>query len=157
MWRWKLTERLVDGQKGLNDKHGRSHNLRLLKDMASFSVQHAVDAADHLLWALREEETWVRDARMLKMRRYTVKLTEERGVSPESPPGRRAPWVGARPWADRRTEPCGPWEWSGHRRGGWHLCGGSRRGRRNERHACSPRTAHPEQRNQTMRTVKSQS
>ncbi len=56
-WRWRLTERLVDGEKGLHDEHGRSHDMRLLKDMASFSVQHAVDAADHLLWTLREGET----------------------------------------------------------------------------------------------------
>lgn len=54
-----LTERLVDGKEGFNDKHGRSHDLWLLEHVSSFPVQHAVDAADHLLWALC---VWERDA-----------------------------------------------------------------------------------------------
>lgn len=49
-----LTKGLVDRQVGLDHKHGGAGHLGLLKDVATFPVQHTVDAANHLLWALQE-------------------------------------------------------------------------------------------------------
>lgn len=47
-----LTKRLVDGQIRLDDKHGCTSHLHLLKDVTSPSVEHTVDASNGHLGTL---------------------------------------------------------------------------------------------------------
>jgi hypothetical protein len=51
--KFNLTEGLVDGQVSLDDEHGRSGRLGLLEDVASPTVEDAVDAADGILGTLQ--------------------------------------------------------------------------------------------------------
>ena len=46
-------ERLVDGQVGLDNEHGRAHNLHFFENVTTTTVQHAVDASDGDLRALQ--------------------------------------------------------------------------------------------------------
>lgn len=41
------TKRLIDGQVSLNHKHGRSHDLGLLKHQASLPVQDTIDTTNN--------------------------------------------------------------------------------------------------------------
>jgi hypothetical protein len=47
------TKRLVDRQVGLDDEHGCTGNLTLLKYVTTFSVQHSVDTSHSVLRALK--------------------------------------------------------------------------------------------------------
>ena len=66
-------EGLVDGQVRLHVEHGRAHHLRLLEDVAATAVQHAVDAADSVLGALKERTKRLKSD--LKMDSTRVQLT----------------------------------------------------------------------------------
>lgn len=40
------TERLVDGQVGLDDEHGRTGDLGFLEDVSTTTIEHTVDTTD---------------------------------------------------------------------------------------------------------------
>ena len=46
------TERLVDGQVGLDGKHGSAHDPVLFEHVTSPPVQHSVDASHSIFWRL---------------------------------------------------------------------------------------------------------
>ena len=48
---------LVDGEVGLDNKHGSANNLGLLKDVTSTTGEDTIDTTNSLLWTLWEERT----------------------------------------------------------------------------------------------------
>jgi len=55
--RWhEHTERLIDRQVRLDDKHWRSNNLTFFKDVTSFSVENTVDTTNRCLGTLQDTQ-----------------------------------------------------------------------------------------------------
>lgn len=54
--RGALTKGLIDRQVGLDDEHGGTSHLGLLKDMTPLPVQDTVDATNHLFRTLPGED-----------------------------------------------------------------------------------------------------